>query len=641
MKMIKMRKPAKETVLISPTAQKASLQSKIFLFTLLFATGAFFSSSLQALENQLKNHPSPYLALHGDNPVAWQDWGEHVIRLASKENKLIFISSGYFSCHWCHVMHRESFSDSKIASLLNDIAIPVKIDRELQPALDAWLIDFTEKTVGMAGWPLNVFLTPQGYPLVGMTYLPPENFSQTLISLKDRWQKDQAYLVNAAKAAFDSMRSKPMTYSGKIPGPDDANRLMQRMVTHGFMIADELAGGFGDQNKFPMSPQLLALLKAQAAAPDPRLEAFLKLTLSQMGQLGLRDHIGGGFYRYVVDPDWDTPHFEKMLYDNAQLALVYLYAGQVFDMPGYTDVATDTLDFMLNVMQQANGAYISSLSAVDDKDIEGGYYLWQKAELQQLLTPQEYQVVSRLWGITGEPYLEAGHHVRYVDDIDRVAKALSMTPEQASSHVSSAKAKLLARRNQRSIPIDDKILAAWNGLVLTSLSQAFKHTGYKRYGEAAEKLHQFLATQLWDGEQLHRFIKNGATGGRVSAEDYAYVAEGLFEWSKASGSLDAKKMAKTIASAGLERFHNDAGWQLSESLLIPYQARELVLSDHTMASPSSTLLRALLAIARLDGDQPMEKDLLRLLDSASVDSSPFWYASHIMLIHEALQAGMH
>ncbi|TNF98095.1 MAG: thioredoxin domain-containing protein, partial [Gammaproteobacteria bacterium] len=593
-RMMKRANPQKP-IKINPIYRRPDQQAqKLALISLLIAVTLFLSST-HALENQLKNHPSPYLALHGDNPVAWQDWGEHVIKLAQEQNKLIFISSGYFSCHWCHVMQRESFSDAAIAHQLNEIAIPVKIDREIQPALDAWLIDFTERTVGQAGWPLNVFLTPQGHPLVGMTYLPPENFAETLRLLKDRWQNDPDYLVSAAKSAFETMRSKPRTHSDKIPDSQAVNTLLLQMIIHAFQIADDMDGGFGDQNKFPMSPQLIALLKAQAISSEPRLEHFLKLTLSRMATLGLRDHIGGGFYRYVVDPAWDTPHFEKMLYDNAQLTRVYLLAAKVFNAPHYTDIATDTLDFMLEVMQQPDGAFISSLSAVDDKDVEGGYYLWQSDELKQLLTETEYKIVSELWGTTGEPHLDGGHHLKYVNDIDSVAKDLGLPTEQVTQHVLSAIEKLHAKRSHRSIPKDDKILAAWNGLALTSLSQAVIQTGENRYRQAADKLFQFLATQLWDGKQLKRFIKNGRTGGRVSLEDYAYVAEGMYEWSITSGDQVAKKMAKTIALAGLKRFHNDHGWQLSESLLIPYQARELVLSDHTMASPSSTLLQTLLS----------------------------------------------
>jgi len=395
-----------------------------WLFCLLALGPLHANPELPTLSNQLKQHPTPYLALHGNDPVQWQDWGPDVVKRAKAENKLIFISSGYFSCHWCHVMQRESYSDKGVASLLHGLAIPVKVDRELQPALDSWLIDFTQRTTGRAGWPLNVFLTPDGYPLVGASVAGITSLLPILEQLQTRWQESEKYLRTTALSAFKSMQPAPQSHSGERPEPGMNKILAQLVIRQAMQNADDTAGGFGEQNKFPMSPQLKNLIELQASFPDEKLAEFLKLTLNQMARLGLRDHVGGGFFRYTVDPAWDTPHFEKMLYDNAQLIEIYLRAAQVFDQPAYLEVARDTLDFVLNVLRDTHGGYFASLSAVDDKDVEGGYYLWQTEELQSTLSKKEFKVVSAIWGTIGVPHLEGGHHVKYIITPDDAAQQL-------------------------------------------------------------------------------------------------------------------------------------------------------------------------------------------------------------------------
>ena len=606
----------------------------------LLATASLHANpKLQPLSNQLKQHPSPYLALHGNDPVHWQDWGPDVIKRAKAENKLIFVSSGYFSCHWCHVMQRESYSDKDVAALLHELAIPVKVDRELQPALDSWLIDFTERTAGHAGWPLNVFLTPEGYPLLGMTYLPKDKFSDLLKQLQTRWNESEEYFRATALKAFKSMQPNPQSHSGAKPEPGMDKVMAQLLIRHAMQYADDTAGGFGEQNKFPMSPQLKNLLEIQASFPDEKLAEFLKLTLNQMAQLGLRDHVGGGFFRYTVDPAWDTPHFEKMLYDNAQLIEIYLRAAQIFDHPTYLQVAYNTLDFVIDTLGDTDGGYFASLSAVDDKNIEGGYYLWQIEELESILNEKEFKVVSTLWGARGSPHLEGGHHLKFVMTTDDAALQLEMSVNDIDKTLQNARNKLKQARNKRQLPVDHKVLAAWNGLLLTSMSKAAMLSGHSRYREAAAKLYHLLSKQLWDGEQLYRFMHNGKAGGLVSLEDYAYVSQGIVSWATASDDPQAWKLARQIALAGLQRFHNQNGWQLSEALIIPYNARELVLTDHTMPSPSATLLSVLFAIAQHQQDDQLKQQILQYVDVdlSETVSAPLWYSGQILLIHQTLQ----
>ncbi|MCG6937907.1 MAG: DUF255 domain-containing protein [Gammaproteobacteria bacterium] len=628
------------------------LKSKRSSFRRYLATALLFFSAmiplrasveLQPLSNQLKHHASPYLALHGNDPVHWQDWGGAVVARARAENKLIFISSGYFSCHWCHVMQRESYADKEVADLLNQLAVPVKVDRELHPALDSWLIDYTQRTNGYAGWPLNVFLTPDGYPLVALTYRPKKDFSELLQRLQNLWNNNEKELREMARKAFETSKPEPQTHSAKQPETGMDRDLAQLLVEQALQIGDETAGGFGQQSKFPMSPLLKNLLAVQASFPDEKLAAFLKLTLDQMAQLGLRDHIGGGFFRYTVDPAWDTPHFEKMLYDNAQLVDVYLSAAEVLHQPFYRQVALDTLDFVLETMSAPDGApkgaYVASLSAVDNNNIEGGYYLWQIDELNSVLDKDELQIVSLIWGINGSPHLDAGFHARFVLSVEEAAAQLKLPSAEVSKKLEQARYKLQQARRQRQIPLDSKVLAAWNGLLLTSLSKAYQQTGDRRCRETGAGLYRVLTSSLWNGEQLHRFIHNGKPGGRVSLADYAYVSHGIAAWARATDDEQAWNTARKIAFAGLQRFHNDSGWQLSEELIIPYAARELVLADDTMPSPSATLLSVLYSIASRQQDNKLKQQVLQYLDVdfPAIQTSALWYGSQIMLIHQVLQ----
>ena len=275
----------------------------------------------------LADDPSPYLRLHAQDPVHWRRWEASAIEDARSTGKLLFVSIGYFSCHWCHVMQRESFSSERIAKVLNAGFIPVKIDRELEPALDDYLNTFVQATRGYSGWPLNVFLTPDGHPLVGTVYMPPEQFHLLLARITSAWKESRAELEKGAAEAAAYLQSSNREVVAITLDRPHVDRVLAEFVRQARSAADERAGGFGTESKFPSVPQLRALLVAQAATQDPELAAFLELTLGRMAERGLRDHLGGGFFRYATDPEWLKPHFEKMLYDNALLADLYLRGG--------------------------------------------------------------------------------------------------------------------------------------------------------------------------------------------------------------------------------------------------------------------------------------------------------------------------
>ncbi len=587
-------------------------------------------------QNELKNHPSPYLAMHGNDPVHWQKWSKKVFEQAKKENKLVFLSIGYFSCHWCHVMQKESYKNPQIAAFLNRNFIAVKVDRELQPALDARLIEFVERTRGYAGWPLNVFITPEGYPLLGIVYLPPADFKELLGNISAAWADDRKGMAEMAKsAAVDLQKKDPST--GNIIDPKQVKYYQELYLKQALQMADHLQGGFGESSKFPLVPQLVLLLDLYKKNRDESLGDFLLLTLDKMASQGLYDHLRGGFFRYVVDPNWLTPHFEKMLYDNAQLARLYLDAARVFKKSAYKKVALNTLDFMLREFSIGKDGMISSLSAIDNKGVEGGFYLWSNDELKKILSSREYKLLQSHWGLYGVPSLDAGHHARIANDIPAVAKEFELPVDKVERIIGSAKKKLLAFQHSRSLPRDVKVLASWNGLALSALVSAISVN--KSYETHAREIKNLILKKFWDGQSLKRAVSGGKYLGDATLEDYAYVAEGLLAWANYTGKTEDYKLVNDIIQQAWKRFYNGDGWILSEDLIPGLVVREGIIADGPMPSSSASLIRASLEISKILNDKKLFVLAKSALNrgNAILKTDNFWYATHIMAMSEALQ----
>lgn len=585
------------------------------------------------LGNTMQGHGSPYLRLHEKDPVAWQQWGPQTVELARQKNKMLFVSIGYFSCHWCHVMQRESFSDQGVARLLNNNFIPVKVDRELNPALDAYLIDFVQRTRGSAGWPLNVIITPDGYPIVGITYLPKAQFSTMLQQMMQLWQTDPKALQQLAKQAAQQLRAGKQLLVGE-PTSQLATQLSMQYMQQTMAIADEMSGGFGEKSKFPMTPQLNYLLTEYERKPQPELKTFLELTLDHMATQGLRDHIGGGFYRYTIDPTWQTPHFEKMLYDNAQLALLYMRAAKLLQRTDYAGMGRETLNFMLRELKGPDGAFISSLSAVDDANVEGGYYLWQEDNLKKLLTAKEFEVIYWLWNMSSKPELEGGYLPRQFMSPDEVAKQLGIKTEDALRLIASAQWKLFQARQQRSIPRDDKQLAAWNGLALQALVAGVKQEQDEKYREAARKLRDYLVQVLWDGKKLLRARNQQEALAEGTLEDYAFAAMGLWQWYLLSGNDKDKQLVERWATLAWQQFYDETGWRLTARSLLPQDYGEPVIKDAPLPSASATLIELSLQLAQREGNKELNekaKQALRI-GHEQLKQNPFTYPSQIDLL---------
>jgi len=600
----------------------------LLIFLLLTILTPVFADGLK---NTLQHHASPYLAMHGDDPVAWQEWNKNTVAKAKKEGKLIYVSSGYFSCHWCHVMQRESYKNAAVAKILNKYFIPVKVDREINSALDSRLIEFVERTQGHAGWPLNVFITPDGYPLVGMTYVPTNNFIEILNNLKIKWQQEKAVLENIAKDATEELTAPVIKRSSLIPA-GIAKKYVNLFLSGANEISDDMSGGFGQQNKFPSFPQLSALLTFYEAKPDKELKRFLLLTLNKMASQGLNDQLSGGFFRYSVDPNWQVPHFEKMLYDNALLASLYLDAARIFNSEKFSRVAKETLDFMLDVFRSPKGAYIASLSAVDNNNVEGGYYLWQSDELKKILSKNEMKLIELMWQLEGQDDLEGGHHLVEVMNINDAAGMLNMSVINAKKYFNTAKKKMLLAREKRRVPRDDKLLAAWNGLTLSAYAKAAKQFNNKIYAKAAQEIKQYIYQNLWKNNTLYRAVKNKKILAEGGLEDYAYVAQGVSDWLEYKSNATDKAWLDALIAQSWKRFYGEKGWLLAENMLLKYGQGEEVLLDGVLPSASAILIGVSLRHGKKN-----QALILRSLESlnagqADIEAEAFWYASHILTL---------
>ncbi len=544
----------------------------------------FFTFTVNA--NQLQNHSSPYLALHGNDPVNWMEWGKPALEKAKRENKLLFVSIGYFACHWCHVMQRESYADKGIAQQLNKNYISIKVDRELNPVLDKRLIEFVQVTNGTAGWPLNVFITPDGFPLVGATYMPREHFSSVLKQLDKKWKTEEKSLTAQAKDMSKTLVTM-LQEQEATSKTSTLEALSESYVEAAMQYADTLQGGFGQQQKFPQIPQLWALLKLNKVKKNKEADEFLKLTLEQMAKQGLHDELAGGFYRYTTDPDWETPHFEKMLYTNAMMPLLYFDAADQYNNTSYRKTALETLAYLNNEMRGQSNAFIASLSAVDNKGEEGGYYLWQQQELKKVLNTQELKMANLYWNLDRANELPAGNLPRQNLTIKELAKKLKNSPMQAAQSIANLKAKLKAHRNKtRVIPRDTKLLAGMNGLTLAAFSRGLAYDASLK--PTGEKLAQFLMG-LWNGKTLRRSAANAKVG---TLYDYAAVSWGLMKWGKASNNSQAIKIATAIAATAWDRFYIDKSWVENPDSLLPQGVKQTHIADSALISAEALLLEA-------------------------------------------------
>ncbi|MFO1476763.1 MAG: thioredoxin domain-containing protein [Verrucomicrobiota bacterium] len=573
--------------------------------------------------NRLAREKSPYLLQHAHNPVDWFPWGTEAFEKARRENKPIFLSIGYSTCHWCHVMERESFVNASVAAFLNEHFVSIKLDREERPDVDRIYMTFVQATTGAGGWPMSVFLGPDLKPFFGGTYFPPDSrqgrpgFLQLLRHIAALWS-DRPDDIRRSADQIHAQLSEALGRSGSEPGHSIQPEWIERSGQLLKRIYDPASGGFGGAPKFPQPSQPLLLLRYAARFGDTEAVRMADHMARRMAAGGIHDQLGGGFARYAVDAEWRVPHFEKMLYDNAQLAVLYLELFLVTGDEAHAATARDILDYVLRDMTHPDGGFYSAEDA-DSEGHEGKFYTWTEAELKSLLTPGEWTVVQRRFAITAEGNFIDHSHPEPLQGQNVLNIADPVLSDAELPILESALSKMRVVRSRRVRPhLDDKILTSWNGLMIAALARAAAVLGDPRYREAAQRAAAFIRKNLWhDGDPasprsrdreiavprlFHRW-RDGERDNTQLLEDYAGLLHGLVELYEAAPEPGTLEFAVAVAEALLHRFHDAANGGFWQS---PDTASDLILrtkEEHDGAEPagSSVAAVALLRLGAITG----------------------------------------
>ncbi len=477
-------------------------------------------STSQKPYNRLVHEKSPYLLQHADNPIHWYPWGEKAFAAAREENKPIFLSIGYSTCHWCHVMEQESFENQEVADLLNEGYISIKVDREENPDVDLFYMNIVQAMTGGGGWPMTVVMGPDLIPFFGGTYFPRDRLIRILQALDSAWKTQPEKIKSIGENVSKFIeRGNAITVETGILDEDILKKFYRRSASH----FDYEYGGFGQSPKFPPTMKLRLLLRIAHRTGNKDALAMVETTLDQMARGGIYDHLGGGFHRYSTDQAWLVPHFEKMLYNQAALSLIYLEAFQVTQNKMFESVARGILDYVLKDMTGPEGAFYSAEDA-DSEGKEGVFYVWTHEDLKKILTEEEVERVRKIYGASPEGnFGELGQETNILHLQKDFSWDVKADPIMKSIHQ-----KLLTVREKRIRPFkDDKILTAWNGLMLRSMAKAYQVLGDKQYLTAAQKAARFIKKHLYHNEKLARRFRLGDVKHSATNDDYAYLVQGL------------------------------------------------------------------------------------------------------------------
>jgi uncharacterized protein len=508
--------------------------------------------------NKLINETSPYLLQHSHNPVDWYPWGPEALERARSEDKPILLSIGYSACHWCHVMEHESFENEEIARLMNENFVCIKVDREERPDLDSIYMNAVQMMTGHGGWPMTMFLAPNLRPFYGGTYYPPEDrrgmagFPRVLTAIADSYKNRREEILSTADAITAELKKTDrFVASNEMLTTEVLNQAFSALAGN----FDSTHGGFGGAPKFPPSMTLMFLLRHYKRTNSPQALDMVEKTLQKMAGGGMYDHLGGGFARYSVDARWLVPHFEKMLYDNALLTRIYLYAYQQTKNPLYRRIAEETLEYIIRDMTDRSGGFYSSEDA-DSEGVEGKFYVWTRAEVLNVLGADDGEVFCEFFDVTEEGNFEHGNSILNTPrSLEEFAAEEGKSIEEFNRIITAGKRKLFYAREERVRPgRDDKTLAAWNGLMLTAFAEAANILGRDDYREVAVRNAEFITTQLIKEGRLLRTYKAGQAKLNGYLEDYAYVIEGLLAVYEATFELKFFKQARELADTMIARF---------------------------------------------------------------------------------------
>ncbi|MBI4199149.1 MAG: thioredoxin domain-containing protein [Chloroflexi bacterium] len=572
------------------------------------------------MPNRLVHETSPYLLQHAHNPVDWYPWGEEAFARARAEDRPVLLSVGYSACHWCHVMERESFQDPGIAQLMNEHFVSIKVDREERPDVDSIYMQAVMSVTGRGGWPMTVFLTPEGKPFYGGTYFPPDDrhgmpgFPRVLKAVAEAYRDRRGELELAAEQLAAHLRSGVATAASQEPVTPEALTQAYQRLTSQF---DRQHGGLGGAPKFPQAMAHEFLLRYHARTQDPEALAMVEYTLERMARGGIYDQLGGGFHRYATDSAWLVPHFEKMLYDNALLGRLYLHAYQVTGQAEFRRVVEETLDYVRRDMTGAPGGFYSAQDA-DSEGAEGRYYVWSAEEMAQVLGTGKAETVGRYYGLATGGNFDGLNILHVPREPAEVAQELRMSEAELAALVQEARGQLLARRQERVPPArDEKVLTAWNGLMLRTFAEAGAALGRADYVATAVANATFLLQAMRQDGRLLRTYKDGEARLRGYLEDYAFLAEGLLALHEATLDLRWLQEVRGLADAMIDLFWDDAEGAFydtgrdHEALIV----RPRDVFDNSTPCGGSQAAETLLRLGVLTGDEGYTRRATRTLRS--------------------------
>jgi uncharacterized protein YyaL (SSP411 family) len=591
--------------------------------------------------NHLIFEKSPYLLQHAENPVNWYPWGPEAFKKAQTEDKPVFLSIGYSTCHWCHVMERESFEDPEVAVLMNDVFVSIKVDREERPDIDNVYMMVCQMLTGSGGWPLNIMMTPEKKPFYAATYIPRETrygrvgMLDLIPRVKDMWETRRSEVLGSANDITEGLSSvTKRTLSEATPEAldDSALRLTYEQLAERY---DEEYAGFGDAPKFPTPHNILFLLRYWRRTGNQTALDMVEKTLQQMRRGGIYDHVGYGFHRYSTDSHWLVPHFEKMLYDQALLAMAYIEAYQVMGKDEYGKTAREIFTYVLRDMMRPGGGFYSAEDA-DSEGVEGKFYVWSLQEVRQILEPAEAALVAKVFNMRKDGnFTEEATRKRTGKNIlhlkksaGEVASDLKVTEQALQKRLNKTLNKLLIHREARVHPHkDDKILTDWNGLMIAALAKGAQVLDEPQYAEAARSAAGFVLKTMRakDGRLLHRY-RDGQTAIAANVDDYAFLIWGLLELYEATFEVGHLETALALNTDFIAHFWDGEGGGFyftpddGEELLV----RQKEIYDGAIPSGNSVAIVNLLRLARMTGNPDLEKKAERIgaVFSANVREAP-------------------
>jgi uncharacterized protein YyaL (SSP411 family) len=630
---------------IQPTTVRIYLTAIIMLGAALLFPAEIFASSKPGIQstpkqtehhNRLVNESSPYLQQHATNPINWYPWGQEAFEAAKREDKPIFLSIGYSTCHWCHVMEHESFSDKEVAALLNQNFISIKVDREERPDIDHVYMAVTQALTGSGGWPMTIIMTPDKKPFYAGTYFPKTSrlgrpgLMELLPKIADVWRNDREKVLDSA----DRITQHIARLGDSRPGSNLDRQILDQAQAYFVQAYDPDHGGFGQSPKFPSPHQLSFLLRRYHQTQDPQTLAMVEKTLTQMRLGGIYDQLGFGFHRYSTDAQWLVPHFEKMLYDQAMLIMVYTEAYQATGKAFYAGVVEEIITYILRDMTSAEGGFLSAEDA-DSEGIEGQFYLWTPVEIEKILGAKEAALFLKIFNVKeGGNFEDAGpgHNIdqnilHLQQPLPQLSSEMGISENQLRRRLEDGRRMLFGEREKRIHPFkDDKILTDWNGLMIAALAKAGNVLDNRQYTAAAAKAADFILQNLTDdqGRLLKRYRK-GKAGLNAHLNDYAFMVWGLLELYQATFEIEYLKDAIDLNQQMLSHFRDEQNGGLfltaddAEKLLV----RSKTIYDGAIPSGNSVAVFNLLRLGHLTGNTQYLTKAEQIIKSFSAEVTKY------------------